>query len=373
MVDGEIGGSLKLPAGDIGGQSATLEFTALRVLNVENLSGASGSEVDVRKVDLRHSIETRLGAGNKSATKRDLRNVGPSITYKLRDGSGQAREFVNYMLPVDTGDGQPVYLLGVRETPAEPFRYLRVPVDLEGGIDGFLRLREALADPAMREQAVKRYASLALGDKRAELAEQLQQSALRALTLFAEGESRDGQRQVGLQAVSDFIEANVPEAERGRAGEVLVRILNGVLFELAQLSREKAGLAGMQPDEKTQAFMTQAVLSLSDVQLYPAPVFFELKNFEQVQASVFQVARAPGKNVVYLGCLLLIIGVFAMLYVRERRIWIWFTPTQQGGHQGSKAVMALSTNRKTLDGDKEFEQLRGKLLGVASDSGGQPA
>ena len=34
----------------------------------------------------------------------------------------------------------------------------------------------------------------------------------------------------GLQAISDFIEANVPQTERSKAGEVLVRILNGVLF-----------------------------------------------------------------------------------------------------------------------------------------------
>ena len=370
MVEGEIGGSLKLPAEDIGGSPATLEFAALRVLNVENLSGGEGSEVDVRKVDLRHSIESRLGAGNKSTTKRDLRNVGPSITYKLRDASGQAREFVNYMLPVDTGDGLPVYLLGVRQTPAEPFRYLRIPVDTEGSMDGFLRLRAALDDPAVREAAVKRYTRMALDDKRPELAAQLQQSALRALTLFAEGSTREGQKLVGLQAISDFIEANVPEAERNRAGEVLVRILNGVLFELAQISRENAGLAAMPPDAATQAFMTQSVLSLSDVQLYPAPVFFELKNFEQVQASVFQVARAPGKNIVYLGCLFLIIGVFAMLYVRERRIWIWFTPA---GNQGSDALMALSTNRKTMDGDREFEKLSGKLLGTTNSSGGNAA
>ena len=374
VVEGEIGGSLKLPANEIGGQPATLEFTALRVLNVENLSGGDRSEVDVRKVDLKHSIESRLGAGNKSATKRDLRNVGPSITYKLRDASGQARVFVNYMLPGDTGDGQPVYLLGVRETPSDPFRYLRVPVDTEGSIDGFLHLREALADPALREAAVKRYTMQALDDKRPELAEQLSQSSLRALTLFAEGEELNGQKQVGLQAISNFIEANVPEAERSRAGEEMVRILNGVLYELAQISREKAGLAAMQPDEKTQAFMTQAVLSLSDVQLYPAPVFFELKNFNQVQASVFQVARAPGKNIVYLGCLFLILGVFAMLYVRERRIWIWFTPSKptegMGAAAGSKAIMALSTNRQTLDGDKEFDDLSGKLLGTNRRPGG---
>jgi hypothetical protein len=69
--------------------------------------------------------------------------------------------------------------------------------------------------------------------------------------------------------------------------------------------------------------MTQAVLSLSDANFYPAPVLFQLADFKQVQASVFQVARAPGKNLVYLGAVLLIVGVFAMLYIRERRLWVW--------------------------------------------------
>ena len=67
-----------------------------------------------------------------------------------------------------------------------------------------------------------------------------------------------------------------------------------------------------------------------------------------------------GKNVVYLGCLLLILGVFAMLYVRERRLWVWVAPDGTG----AKATMALSTNRKTLDADREFEQLRSKLLTI---------
>ncbi|WP_312563805.1 cytochrome c biogenesis protein ResB, partial [Diaphorobacter sp.] len=177
-VQGVIGGSTRLTHSG-SGEGMTLEFTGLRVLNVENFgdTGASGSGADVRKVDLRESIESRLGAGNKTVSKRELRNVGPSITYKLRDAAGQAREFHNFMLPVDTGDGQPMYLLGVRETPAEPFRYLRVPVDAEGGMDGFLRMRLALANPQMRELAVRRYAAAAVDGARPELAEQLAQSA----------------------------------------------------------------------------------------------------------------------------------------------------------------------------------------------------
>ena len=368
-VEGVVGNSTQLTnkGGGPGSDVLTLEFTALRTINVENFgdTGPGAGGVDVRKVDLRNSVESRLGAANKTVTKKELRNVGPSVSYKLRDQSGQAREFHNYMLPVDTGDGVPVFLLGVRESPSDPFRYLRVPADDKGSMDGFMRMKATLADPAARDEAVRRYVAQAIDTSRAELAVQLQQSASRALALFAGHGMVDGKPTGGLQAVSDFMEANVPEADRARAGEVLVRILNGALFEVAQLSRQRAGLPPLEQSAQTQSFMTQSVLSLSDAQIYPAPLAFELKDFTQVQASVFQVARAPGKNIVYLGCALLILGVFAMLYVRERRIWVWLAP--QGDQ--TRATMALSTNRKTMDGDQEFVKLAQKLIGAPPREG----
>lgn len=358
QIEGVIGGSSLLTNGS---EKLTLEYTGLRVINVENFSGNGPTTVDVRKVDLRESLDQRLGAANKADAKKTQRNVGPSITYKLRDAAGQAREFNNYMLPMDLGDGVPVFLLGVRDTPAESFRYLRVPADAQGSTDEFFRLRAALADPALREQAVRRYAAKVVDASRPDLLPQLAASAARALGLFAGVENvKDSKAPGGLQAVADFMEANVPESERNRAGEMLIRILNGTLFELAQVARERAGLKALVPDEKSQAFMTQAVLALSDAFFYPAPMVLQLADFKQVQASVFQVARAPGKNIVYLGCALLILGVFAMLYVRERRLWVWLAPQDTGAH----ATMALSANRKTLDGDREFAQLRDKLIGA---------
>jgi cytochrome c biogenesis protein len=226
-------------------------------------------------------------------------------------------------------------------------------------MDGFLRLRAALNDPALREEAVKRYAAEATDPARPQLAQQLAASTARALALFAGADAASGKPAGGLQAVSDFIDTNVPQAERPRAGEVLVRILNGSLFELAQVSRERAGLKPLPRDDRTLAFMTQAVLALSDSFAYPAPMAFELSDFKQVQASVFQVTRSPGHYIVYLGCALLILGVFAMLYVRERRLWIWLTPEGSA----SRARMALSSNRKLLENDREFQRLADGILG----------
>jgi cytochrome c biogenesis protein len=361
-IEGVVGGNAQIADGDT---KMTLEFTGLRVINVENLGGnaAAGGATDVRKVDLVSTLTEHLGSGARTNTKKELRNVGPSVSYKLRDASGQAHEFNNYMLPIEL-DGQRVFLAGARDKPDQPMRYLRIPADEKDSVDGWVRLRAGLLDPALRTQAAARYVALAAPGGRPEMVGQLTTTTERALALFAGAESTrksaadPAKPNAGLQAISDFIEGSVPEADRGRISEVLLRILNGSLFELLNLTRAQAGLPPLAPDDKTQAFMTMSVLSLSDSFFYPAPVLFALADFKQVQASVFQVARAPGKTLVYLGAVLLIIGVFAMLYIRERRLWIWLAPTATG----TKITAAMSTTRRTLDVDAEFDRLKHQIL-----------
>lgn len=364
-VEGQVGGSTEISNAR---ERLALEFTGLRVINVEDMgSGRPREDVASGPVDVRSVIEARLGAGHKTTSRKELKNVGPSISYKLRDSAGQAREFQNYMLPIDMGDGVSVFLLGSREKPSDPMRYMRVPADDKGTMEEFSQLRLALDDEVLRGEAVRRYVAQSVDPSRRDLTEQLNQSAGRALALFAGLRATAGPRSGGLQAVSDFIESNVPEAERGRAGEVIVRILNGVLYTLDGMVRERAGLKPREAGPATQAFMTQAVLALSDTFVYPAPMAFQLQDFTQVQASVFQVTRAPGKTIVYLGCLLLILGVFAMLYIRERRLWVWAAPAASG-ESGCRLTMALSTNRRTLDTDREFERLRAQVLTGRKDT-----
>ncbi|MFN0183898.1 MAG: cytochrome c biogenesis protein ResB [Aquabacterium sp.] len=350
-LKGRIGDRTELTSGD---RKLSLEYTGLKVINVENLEGAGPT--DPRKVDLVSTIDKHLGSGAKPPDRKTMRNVGPALTYKLRSADGQAHEFHQYMVPVDL-DGQSVFLSGVRDTPSESFRYLRMPADANGSLDSWLRLRAALADPAVRAQAAARYAEQAVpGGQAAASTDALRQTAQRALALFA-GDERAGPDGPagGLPALEQFIQTSVPQAERERMADVLLRILNGSLLELANHTRSMAGQGPMPSDEATQRFMTQAVLSLSDAAFYPAPLLITLTGFEHVQASVFQVTRAPGQKLVYLGATLLIIGVFAMLYIRERRLWVWLQPAPAGG---TRLLAAMSTTRRTLDTDDEFDQLR---------------
>ncbi|HEV6966900.1 cytochrome c biogenesis protein ResB [Roseateles sp.] len=353
-LEGRVGS--KLP---FGGQ--TLELDGLRVINVENFSGeANASGADVRKVDLGDTLGKHLGSGAKTSSAKTLRNVGPSFSYKLRDAAGQAREYNNYMQPVEL-EGRRVFLAGVRESAGDGFRYLRMPADENDSLDGWLRLRQALADPALRDAAAHAYAASATPPNLPQMQPQLQLTAQRALSLFSGAAAKPGDEvRGGLPALSQFVERDVPQTDRQRVSEVLLRILNGSLFELNQLARERAGLKPAALDAASQAFMTQAVLSLSDSIYYPAPMLLQLDGFELVQASVFQVARAPGQKLVYLGALLLIVGVFAMLYIKERRLWIWIAP--EADPAGSQVRMAMSSTRESPDNAVLFAQLKAALL-----------
>ncbi len=183
-LSGTVGENTRLTGA---GADYTVEFTDFRLMNIETVTDASGKR-DARGVGTGGGdtgLRAELGNAKRMTRERDLRNVGPSVQYKLRDANGQAREFSNYMLPV-TLEGQSVFLAGVRTQPDEPFRYLRIPADAQGSVNDWMRLRAALQSSAMRGEAARRFALLSMpGDDRAVLRAQLAESARRALDLFA--------------------------------------------------------------------------------------------------------------------------------------------------------------------------------------------
>jgi cytochrome c biogenesis protein len=368
MVSGEVGQSTALKSSN--GASYTLEFVGFRPTNVENISNASGQS-DARGVatqsadaGLAKAFNNRLGSGAKTSKTTDLKNVGPSVQYKLRDASGQAREYSNYMQPLFL-DGMPMFLFGVRESAAQEFRYLRVPADANLSLNEWLTLRTILQDPRARQRAVERFAQTLSQQKgfasSPQAIAQLKESAMRSIELFAGASDfavtqakEAGTMPGGFAALGGFIDQAVPEAEREKAAEVILKVLNGVIWELWQEARAQLNLAPAKPDQESQKFIQAATSALSDANFYPAPLVFQLDSFEEVKASVFQVTRSPGKNMVYLGCLLLVLGIFAMFYLPERRIWV------RSLGEG-KNLFAMSTSRKTLDFEKEFTKYQEDL------------
>ncbi|QYF94784.1 cytochrome c biogenesis protein ResB [Massilia sp. PAMC28688] len=357
-MQGEINTSTPLTQA---GGGYDVEWSDFRAFNVENVVGAE----DVRGVKQRQSLSEQFavtldkhsGSAANVAANANLKNVGPSVQYKLRDKTGQAREYQNYMQPV-TIDGAEVFLAGVRSNPNDAFSYLRIPSDDAHTVKEWMRLRAALSDPALRALAAERFARRAMPATTASpaegLARQLQDSVARALDMFAGVGSAEG----GYVAVSRFLD-RIPAAEQKKQADIFMKLLNGALWELWQAAREKDGLPALEFDQTHARFLALATNALSDSFFYGAPVYLQLDDFVQVKASVLQVTRSPGKFIVYLGSLLLVLGVFAMFYIRERRLWVWVRSADDG--QGAHALMAMSTQRKTLDFEHEFNDLKAKL------------
>ena len=348
-VNTEVGGSQSFSR--VGGEPLRLEITAFRPINVENTTKIDAPSADERK--FKESVAAVLSP-SASGRSKGLRNVGPSVQYKLRDSAGQAREYHVYQLPVEI-DGQSMFLAGVRDNPNESFKFLRIPADAKGEMDEFIQLRAALSDPVMIDQAAQLFAKNAapksVTDQTAnpDMQNQLAQSASRALTTFAAG---------GLTSVAEFIDKNVPKAEQERASEVILRVLGSSLWELWQVARLRQGLPIAANDEINNRFIQNAQNALSDSYLFGAPFLLQLSDFKEIKASVFQVTRSPGKNIVLLGSILLTLGIFAMFYIRERRIWCWIS-AKDGGT--SHSLYAMSATRRTLLLDEDFAKLQQTL------------
>ncbi|WP_371734589.1 cytochrome c biogenesis protein ResB [Allopusillimonas soli] len=337
-VDGKVGDGTKIePASGQGAAPLNVQFTGLRVINVENMGG---DEPPQPKGLMDHVASVTGSAGG--ARNENLRNVGPSVQYRITDSEGQSHEYTTYMLPMLL-DGVTVFLSGVRESEAQPYRYLRIPADEHNSVAEFAALRAALWDPALVQAAAGRFAAKnATSDMQQPLLEKAARGALESF------------RQSGFEGIID----RVPEQDREKVLGFAVPMIQLCLTELRDIVRERAGDEPLQYDGPkalaAEKWVQTALLALANLPSYPAPVLMTLKSYDQVEASVFQVARSPGKNTVYLGALLLVVGVFSMFYIRDRRIWIWIKKREGG----SSVLAAMTSQRRTLDFNHEFERFK---------------
>ncbi|WP_084136068.1 cytochrome c biogenesis protein ResB [Pollutimonas bauzanensis] len=337
-INGAVGKATEITVNN-GVQQAPLaiDFSGLRVINVENLAGDVAPQPKAVMEHVASVTGSAAGAKNEN-----LRNVGPSVQYRIVGSDGQAHEYTNYMLPMML-DGSLVFLAGVRDTASQPYRYIRIPADADSSVAEFMDLRAALANPALVHEAAARFAA-----KNANSGMQqplLQKAAAGALETFS---------RAGFNGIIE----KVPEQDREKVLGFAVPMIQLSLMELRDLMRGQAGKPALDhdgaPGQDAEKWMQMALLALANLPDYPAPIFMTLKGYEQLEASVFQVARSPGKNTVYLGCLLLVIGVFSMFYIRDRRIWVWIKP--QG--RGSELLAAMTSQRRTLDFNHEFDRFK---------------
>ena len=284
-----------------------------------------------------------------------IRNFGPSFGFKLREDTGEALEYLTYMLPVQR-DGRSFYLSGVRSSPAEEFGYLYLPVDDDDSLSEFNHFLQRLHDKYVveviaQEMMLETLAAVETSD--AQLEQSLQDTLTTLVAMFIRG---------GFTEVGEFIETSLPETEQDTLGSAYLSMLREMLARIYFSGLE---ISESEPVNNAQLlFLQDAVDAIGSLQRYGSPVFFLLSDYVHVEASGLQIARSPGKPVVYLGCALLIIGIFLLFYLPQRRFWVIVKENKSG----SDLLLAGMSNRNPREFDTFFKHISQTLRRVSGNS-----
>lgn len=285
---------------------------------------------------------------------KNVRNFGPSFGFKLRSLTGEAKEYVNYMAPV-MREGRAFFLSGVRNSPAEDFGYLYLPMDRQGSLKEFNQYLARLHDVDAVEIVSKQMMleTLAkMSDTNSLVLQASLQDTLRTLVdMFLRG---------GFTEVSNFIETSLPEGQREKLGPAYLSMLREMLARLYFKDKDQA-----QPvTESELLFLQDAADAIGSLSRYGSPVYLSLTNYDHVEASGLQIAKSPGKVTVYVGCALLILGVFILFYLPQLRFWVLI---KQNDNE-SEIILAGMSNRNPRDFDMYFNQIREQLRQATGNS-----
>lgn len=310
------------------------------VKQLETVNGVLTIEVNDFKVFNIFPAEKDNPAGKK------FTNFGPSFTFKVRDQAGEAREYINYMSPVFQ-EGRYFYLSGMRQSAAEEFRYLHIPADANMSPELFFKFHALINDPARVRLTAEQSVDSALKASKLTdpgLRDEVVGSMIRLVGLFNQG---------GYVAIDRDIREKVPEDRRVKVAEAYLKILQNMLqgLYLNLLNSEGIDISQGINDQQNR-FFEDAVNGIAGLGAYGTPFYLQLVDFEHRQASGLQITRSPGKNIVYFGCAMLIVGIFMMFYVAHQRLWIILKPDDSG----SRVFFGGAGNRNQRDFAQHFKQ-----------------
>lgn len=322
-IEGRVGGDAPLL---LGGEPHRVEFTEFRPINVfadESALSTTASKWFLPKGD--------DGSSGNSGSSGD---VGPSLSFRLRDPQGQASEWNVFMHPLAI-QGAHYFVIGRREPEQESMLYVRLPADRDSSVNSYRRFSAAIKQEDARRRAASAVASR-VQDR--DLADAIERSTTALLESFA---------VKGLRAIAEMVEKDVPDAEQSRAASLYLDLLQGAAAALLEEPPASTG--------DVSRFARDCLVAYSDTVDAGIGMYFDLTGFNQVHSSALQVTYAPGAFIVYLGAALLALGTCAMYFVHERRMWIWVMPSL------GKMCLGLTANRPSPGLPVEFQAHRTAL------------
>lgn len=323
---------------DLGQEKYTLELGELRLFNVENIQD--------EKMDMNQIHDVRSVKQDKK-----FQNVGPTISFKLRDSAGQAHEYVNYMLPLQR-EGSYFFATGERNDMNSPYRWLMIPADKNGKMDSFMAWRNFILQADKRQQIIEK----SIASMNENIRPQFKLALENLLKQFITG---------GYVAINTHIQTTVPEAEQQKTGEFMYQILYSAMTIAMDDALKEANLPEISAGEEKNRFILNSLDAYTGLTRFSAPILMQLDGFKQVNMSGLQITKSPGAGLVYLGSLFLVLGVIFMFYIREKRAWALFS--NENNENNRQIRFAMSATRSERELNREFPEHLEKLERLARD------
>lgn len=341
-------------------QSSFSDGGSLLKLKVHSLKAPENNPLTIdTAVDKTESLKTPIGTyklelsdfkmfnivpasdEERAKTGKKMHNNGPTIIFKVRNDQGQALEYENYMMPIEQ-EGRMFFIAGMRASQAEPYRYLFIPADSNRQLDRFFNFLALINNPIETQKVIENTLPSGIGDEKNGY--RMQVRLLTQLMALI--------RKKGFNGINEFVKQNVPEADQKKVLEYYSSQASVALqtLYLSILEQEKNQHLQEISDFNKQWF-DDAITALGNLPDYGPPLFIQLKSFKQIEATGLQITKSPGKDVVYFGSALLIIGVFFLFYVRQKRVWLAYSTTNHS------LTIAGKDTKELPEVAKEFQQV----------------
>lgn len=128
-------------------------------------------------------------------------------------------------------------------------------------------------------------------------------------------------------------------------------------FRIAELTRDQEGTVSkakisfrLSPEGEPVEFW---VNDKGTAEIRQAGLNFNF-SFRQFHSTLLLITKDPGVLVVYLGCVLMIVGLGVSLLLSHRRIWIQISPQ---GQKKAKILLGGSSNKNKLGFEQSFQKL----------------
>lgn len=255
------------------------------------------------------------------ANGRKVKNLGPSIQFKVRDSQGQAVEYENYLAAIDRG-GILYQASKFRHSRAEDFDFLMIPLDDQKSTKRFMNFLALVNDRNILDKVLDSSINQEKDPTKHEQLVTQKRFMQQLINLF---------RSRGFDGIHRYLEQAIPADKQAQMFDQYLEILTVALQGVYLHTLEAEGLRSeKETTEAQRRFFADSVEAINALSAYGPPMFFEVTSIEPRESSGLQITKSPGKDVVYFGSLLLVIGIFLLFYVRPQRIWLLARPTPEG-------------------------------------------